>query len=139
MPRKPPHACNRVGCSNTTHTRFCDACGPKQAAKGRAHRERELEGNSLRAKRLYRQKMTWRQMRARHVKRQPFCVECAKAGIRKPVDEVDHIVPHRGNTRLFFDPNNLQSLCKPHHSAKTALEVGFVKRKPKHATPRRIP
>jgi 5-methylcytosine-specific restriction protein A len=28
----------------------------------------------------------------------------------------DHIVPHRGNRRLFFDLNNLQTLCDTCHS-----------------------
>jgi 5-methylcytosine-specific restriction protein A len=28
---------------------------------------------------------------------------------------VDHARPHRGDSRLFFDPENLVSLCKPHH------------------------
>lgn len=29
----------------------------------------------------------------------------------------DHVVPHRGNERLFFDPSNLQTLCKPCHDS----------------------
>jgi len=38
---------------------------------------------------------------------------------------VDHIVPHRGDRDLFFDPTNLQSLCKPHHDgAKAQMERG---------------
>lgn len=28
---------------------------------------------------------------------------------------VDHIKPHRGDRALAFDPDNLQSLCKPCH------------------------
>lgn len=27
----------------------------------------------------------------------------------------DHVAPHRGNRRLFFDLGNLQTLCKPCH------------------------
>ena len=30
---------------------------------------------------------------------------------------VDRARPHRGDLRLFFDPENLVSLCKPHHDA----------------------
>jgi len=43
-------------------------------------------------------------------------------------DVVDHIVPHRGDAKLFWDPANLQSMCKPHHdSSKAQLEhKGFV-------------
>ena len=28
---------------------------------------------------------------------------------------VDHIKPHRGDIDLAYDPDNLQSLCKPCH------------------------
>jgi 5-methylcytosine-specific restriction endonuclease McrA len=27
----------------------------------------------------------------------------------------DHVIPHKGNRALFFDPRNLQTLCKEHH------------------------
>lgn len=27
----------------------------------------------------------------------------------------DHIIPHRGDERLFWDETNLQTLCKPCH------------------------
>jgi len=64
-------------------------------------------------------------LRARHLYLQPFCVECLKEG--KPLHDctpdkpvVDHIKPHKGRKRLFFDDNNLQTLCASHHSAKTA-------------------
>lgn len=30
----------------------------------------------------------------------------------------DHIVPHRGDERLFWDEGNLQTLCKPCHDSK---------------------
>jgi 5-methylcytosine-specific restriction endonuclease McrA len=35
----------------------------------------------------------------------------------------DHVKPHRGDERKFFDPENLQTLCKPcHDTAKRAEE-----------------
>lgn len=33
----------------------------------------------------------------------------------------DHIIPHRGDRVLFFDPDNLQCLCLDHHTEKTNL------------------
>ncbi len=42
---------------------------------------------------------------------------------------VDHIKPHKGDERLFFDINNLQPLCKPCHDRKTAKEDGRWRRK----------
>ncbi|WP_336801465.1 HNH endonuclease [Kaistia sp. MMO-174] len=36
----------------------------------------------------------------------------------------DHITPHRGDPRLFWDPSNLQTLCKPCHDRdKQRLEA----------------
>jgi 5-methylcytosine-specific restriction protein A len=35
---------------------------------------------------------------------------------------VDHIVPHRGDVKLFWDENNWQSLCKSCHDHKTMTE-----------------
>lgn len=53
---------------------------------------------------------------------------CQSPGCDQPAIEVDHIVPRaRGgeDTR-----RNLQSLCKMHHSRKTALHDGAFGRKP---------
>lgn len=34
----------------------------------------------------------------------------------------DHIVPHRGDERLFWDESNLQTLCKPCHDGEKQAE-----------------
>lgn len=36
----------------------------------------------------------------------------------------DHKVPHYGNPQLFWDPDNLQSLCREHHDTKSREEQG---------------
>lgn len=64
----------------------------------------------------------WRRMRAAQLIAEPFCRHCAAAGIRQRAEDVDHIKPHRGDKRLFFDPTNLQSLCHSCHSRKTIAE-----------------
>jgi 5-methylcytosine-specific restriction protein A len=43
----------------------------------------------------------------------------------------DHIVPHRGDPALLWDPANLQALCARCHNRKTALEDGGFGRAPK--------
>jgi hypothetical protein len=53
------------------------------------------------------------------------CRECGKAGGVVAAEEVDHILPKVRGGR--DDENNLQSLCKSHHSQKTAREVGFAR------------
>jgi 5-methylcytosine-specific restriction endonuclease McrA len=37
---------------------------------------------------------------------------------------VDHIVPHKGDERLFWEPTNHQPLCLPCNSAKAVREEG---------------
>ena len=35
---------------------------------------------------------------------------------------VDHIIPHRGDVKLFWDQSNWQPLCEHHHNVKTKTE-----------------
>ena len=65
-------------------------------------------------------------MRAAQLASHPWCVDCMKRNEHVPATEVDHILPHNGDPVLFFDENNLQSLCKTDHSRKTAEEVWRV-------------
>lgn len=63
--------------------------------------------------------------RARHLSREylsanPLCVKCKAKGHIKASQVWDHIVPHRGNERLFLDPNNWQALCISCHNTKTS-------------------
>jgi 5-methylcytosine-specific restriction protein A len=64
----------------------------------------------------------WRKMRATHLHEHPACVMCLERGWDTRATVVDHKQPHRGDTRLFFDPSNLQSLCKPHHDSNKQRE-----------------
>ena len=61
----------------------------------------------------------WKRLRASHLWNNPLCVECLKNGKSVAASIVDHIKPHKGNTHLFNDCDNLQSLCKYHHDKKT--------------------
>jgi len=72
----------------------------------------------------------WKRLRLEQLRREPFCVFCARSGRQVPAGVVDHITPHRGDEVVFFDPKNLQSLCKSCHDAakqkfeKTGVMVG---------------
>ena len=70
----------------------------------------------------YRRRIWWGPMglRTMQLRKQPLCETCKKEGRVTVAKDVDHIKPHRGNWSLFADPENLQSLCKPCHSRKTA-------------------
>lgn len=56
--------------------------------------------------------------------RHPFCVECEKEGREEPATQTDHIIPHKGDMKLFWDRKNWQGLCDHHHSVKTDKEDG---------------
>jgi len=73
---------------------------------------------------------TWRKARKRYLAANPLCRECEAEGRVTPATEVDHIIPHNGDMDLFWDEDNWQGLCKPHHSSKTAKEDGGWGRTP---------
>lgn len=54
----------------------------------------------------------------------PLCAECLRQGKTTPATEVDHIVPHKRDQKLFWDSQNWQALCHECHSRKTATEDG---------------
>lgn len=65
-------------------------------------------------------------LRARHIRKEPLCRECRAHGVNRRGDDVDHIIPHEGDMTLFLDEDNLQTLCRSHHSIKTAKERNDV-------------
>ena len=61
----------------------------------------------------------WRKARKTFLEQHPLCAECQRNGRLTPATVVDHIVPHRGDMRLFWDEKNWQPLCKSCHDEKT--------------------
>jgi len=61
----------------------------------------------------------WEKARRAFLAVHPLCAEHARHDRVEPATCVDHIVPHRGDRKLFWDRKNWQSLCTPCHSAKT--------------------
>ena len=64
----------------------------------------------------------WQRVRLSYLKAHPLCVQCQAEDVVEPATEVDHIIPHKGNKKLFWDNSNWQPLCKRHHSEKTSTE-----------------
>lgn len=65
----------------------------------------------------------WTKGRAWFLRQNPLCVFCGEEGIATPATILDHIKPHKGDEKLFYDQTNWQGLCKPHHdSFKQMLE-----------------
>lgn len=60
----------------------------------------------------------WDDERTAFLKVHPTCIRCQSAAT-----VVDHIVPHKGNQRLFWDRSNWQPLCRTCHDRwKKSLE-----------------
>jgi 5-methylcytosine-specific restriction protein A len=64
----------------------------------------------------------WRRARAAFLARHPLCIQCQAKECIEPSTTVDHVVPHRGDQKLFWDEANWAALCKLCHDAKTARE-----------------
>ena len=64
----------------------------------------------------------WEKARKTYLMRNPLCVMCAKENRVTPARVVDHVVPHKGDTALFWDTNNWQALCFPHHNSTKQRE-----------------
>ncbi len=61
----------------------------------------------------------WRRARKAYLQLHPLCAECLKEGRLTPATVIDHIMPHRGDRRLFWDEKNWQPLCAACHNKKT--------------------
>ena len=64
----------------------------------------------------------WQKRRALFLQVNPLCAQCQKEGVVKAADAVDHIIPHKGDMRLFWKESNWQSLCYQCHNSKTGKE-----------------
>ena len=96
MPYAPLKPCAHPGCPKLVpHGRkYCDAHNAQH--KGGEDRPYAYErGYDSR----------WRKARRRYLDAHPLCTECLKAGRYTRATVVDHIVPHRGDQKLFWDEN----------------------------------
>jgi len=117
MAKRP---CVRPGCPNLVERGgCCAACAPTHSARARTEAARPSAH-----KRGYTRE--WSTYSKARLRRHPLCVDPAK---RHPLRATaatltDHIIPHKGDQTLFWDPNNHQSLCDECHNHKTATEDG---------------
>jgi 5-methylcytosine-specific restriction endonuclease McrA len=81
-------------------------------------------GRSAEYQKLYKS-ARWQRLRRYQLSVQPLCEFCLVTETITAADVIDHRKKHGGDLDLFFDPENLQSLCKHHHdSAKQSIERG---------------
>lgn len=94
------------------------------ARQGEARIGVARQGNIMKHRRLY-DSVRWRKIRIQVLNEEPLCRICSKVGRVTAADTVDHIIPHKDDPVLFYDRDNLQSLCKLcHDSAKQAQDKG---------------
>jgi len=66
----------------------------------------------------------WQQARTGYIAKHPLCASCAANGLTSATELVDHIIPHRGDMRLFWERSNWQALCNwCHEHVKKVLEA----------------
>lgn len=110
MPFAALKPCSYPGCQSLVSHGYCES-----------HKQPEISYHDPRSQRLYGTKR-WQRIRRMQLVKQSFCEECLRANIYEPATDVDHVIPHRGDEKLFWS-SPLQSLCKICHSRKTAGEV----------------
>jgi len=108
--------CGKHGIYNAIESPQCPKC--KKVSN-------KTYDNTMRAKdrtKIYNSRQ-WKNIRVKALVRDEFmCVMCRANGIDTKAEEVDHILELQDRQDLAFDLDNLQSLCKPCHSKKTAKE-----------------
>lgn len=101
MPR-PPHLCP---CGAVVpHGARCQ-CQRKADAARKARHDARRPGARQRG-----YTAEWERERAAFLLHHPACTMCSA-----PASIVDHVTPHRGDRKLFWNRTNWQPLCKPCH------------------------
>lgn len=103
MPYRAPRLCR---CGNVVPNGVLCACQVQANRDRRARHDRHRP--SARARGYNHE---WRKARTAYLAMHLRCVRCGK-----PATVVDHITPHKGNDRLFWDRTNWQPLCASCHS-----------------------
>ena len=107
MPRRPGTPCQHPGCPElVSNGKYCEK-----------HKPLHSEDRPSAAARGYGSK--WQKASKKYLEAHPLCVKCMAVGEYTKATVVDHIIPHRGDQKLFWDRSNWQALCKKCHDTKT--------------------
>jgi len=112
MPFAAKQPC-KAGCGALVSRGYCEACAPRHKAQ---------EQRPTAAARGYGRR--WRIASKAYLRAHPIAVDYFGEHDGKVylAEVVDHIIPHRGDMKLFWDSNNWQGLTKADHDRKTATE-----------------
>lgn len=120
MPSLAPKPCRHTACRALVRDGGGYCLAHKREVKKQVEERRESS-----TKRGYGYK--WQQAREVFLREHPLCEcpECKAGELRvKASTVVDHIIPHKGDMKLFWDRKNWQAMSKPCHDKKTAKEDG---------------
>jgi 5-methylcytosine-specific restriction enzyme A len=126
VPSAPLRECSWSGCRTLVTRGRCDAHEAIVVAREAERRAAFDRARPNATARGYGTK--WRNYSKRRLRSHPLCVMCAAKGITRLAEVTDHIVPHRGDKKLFWDPKNHQSLCRPCNTTKEGAPAGRVRR-----------
>lgn len=111
MPSAPLHPC---ACSPT-----CPVLLPPGLARCRPGARQQEQQRPHRDARRWYHTVAWQALRRDVLREEPCCRECLTQGLSVAATQVDHIVPHRGDSGRFWDRQNLAGLCATCHARKT--------------------
>lgn len=118
--------CHYAGCSLISKNYYCNKHQLIADKKKEEHKKMLFKGTQRTSSKPYHQLYNckkWRVIRSNFLKVHCVCIICGgKATI------ADHIIPHKGDERLFYNENNLQPMCWRCHSAKTLKENNYFKK-----------
>lgn len=119
MPDILARACTTFGCP---HTQPCPQhARPTTDRRSRITQRAYDQQRGSASARGYGAK--WRKARLAYLAHHPLCRPCQAAGRVTVATIVDHIIPHKGDKRLFWDSSNWQPICQPCHDRKTWQEA----------------
>ena len=110
MAQRALRICPHSGCNELTRTSRC----PRHTREQGRGTSRNRPGDPFYSSKA------WRQLRAAKLLKDPLCEDCLEVGVTKSAREVDHQLDRRDRPDLELTEDNLRSLCKSHHSRKTA-------------------
>lgn len=121
MPSRALVPCGKSGCSELVsgsgycpaHAYLADAYRALHEASRPGSNRRGYDGR-------------WKKYARRFLAANPLCADPFKrhVGVVTPATQVDHITPHKGDRRLFWDPTNHQPLCASCGGYKSSVEAG---------------
>ena len=126
MPTKPARPCRWPRCPQLTLDRSGYCAAHLKAARAQHDAQRGTA-----AQRGYGAR--WQRAGKAYLREHPLCEICLKKNppVIEPATLVDHIIPHRGDPVLFWDPGNWESASEHCHNEKTAREDGAFGNQPR--------